>query len=122
MIFYDPSLVCKLTPEVVKAAEDIRFWALTHNVTEFGLNGLHITTKEIPMDQQHTLIKGYRDLSQEEINLMNKIKQKAEEVRQLCEEVGQSRTADGRWMSIATTDLQKGFMSLVRSVARPTTF
>jgi len=39
------------------------------------------------MDNQHKQIKGYRDLSQEEINLMNKIKALAERVGELVEEV-----------------------------------
>lgn len=29
---------------------------------------------------------------------------------------------DMRWVSIAKTDLQRGFMALVRSIAQPTTF
>ena len=29
---------------------------------------------------------------------------------------------DKRWLAIAKTDLQKGFMSLVRSIAKPETF
>lgn len=35
------------------------------------------------MDNQHKHIKGYRDLSQEEIDLMNKIKEKGAEMIQL---------------------------------------
>lgn len=74
------------------------------------------------MDNQHKQIKGYRDLSQEEIDAMNEIKKKAEEVGQLLEKVGAIESIDKRWLSIAKTDLQKGFMSAVRSVAQPTTF
>lgn len=74
------------------------------------------------MDQQHTLIKGYRDLSQQEIDFMNEIKQKAEEVRLLVEKLMTSEDTDKRWASIGRTDLQTGFMALVRSVAQPTTF
>lgn len=32
------------------------------------------------MDNQHKKIKGYRDLSQEEIDLMNRIKEKGQEL------------------------------------------
>jgi hypothetical protein len=35
------------------------------------------------MDNQHKQIKGYRDLSQAEIDLMNRIKAHAEETRAL---------------------------------------
>lgn len=75
------------------------------------------------MDNQHRLIKGYRELSQEEIDLMNEIKEHAEVTRALCDKVAAcSMTVDGRWLSIARTDLQKGIMALIRSVAQPTTF
>lgn len=84
------------------------------------------------MDNQHKQIKGYRDLSQEEIDLMNEIKKKAEECGGLCamltslsvtpvDDAGKVKL-DGRWVSIGTTHLQEGFMALVRSVAQPTTF
>jgi hypothetical protein len=72
------------------------------------------------MDNQHKHIKGYRDLSEAEVAAMNAIKAKAEEVRELCESLPAG--VDGRWVAIAKTDLQKGFMALVRSVAQPTTF
>jgi hypothetical protein len=39
------------------------------------------------MDNQHKQIKGYRDLSQAEIDLMNRIKAHAELTRQLVEDV-----------------------------------
>ena len=39
------------------------------------------------MKDQHTMIKGYRDLSEGEIKAMNAIKQKAEEVGILLEEM-----------------------------------
>jgi D-mannonate dehydratase len=35
------------------------------------------------MDNQHKLIKGYRELSQEEIDLMNEVKDMAESMKQL---------------------------------------
>ena len=39
------------------------------------------------MDNQHKQIKGYRDLSQEEIDLMNKAKSLAVQVGELVEEI-----------------------------------
>lgn len=74
------------------------------------------------MDNQHKLIKGYRDLSQGEIDLMNKIKAMAVEVGALVEELDRKVWADKRWVEIGKTDLQTGFMALVRSVAKPETF
>ena len=74
------------------------------------------------MDNQHKKIKGYRDLSQEEIDLMNKAKALAEQVGELVEEVRNVESTDGRWVSIGQTDLQKGFMALIRGIAQPTTF
>ena len=74
------------------------------------------------MDNQHTLIKGYRDLSEAEIAAMNKIKSVAEEVKKLTEELKYTLGIDQRWISIGVTDLQKGFMALTRGVAQPTTF
>lgn len=87
------------------------------------------------MENQHQQIKGYRDLTQAEIDLMNRIKAHAELTHQLCEAVKQNlstttilphdtqpATSPARWISIAQTDFQTGFMALTRAVARPTTF
>lgn len=74
------------------------------------------------MDNQHQKIKGYRDLSQEEIDLMNKIKAQGEQLRELISELQAIKTVDGRWIAIGKTDLQTGIMALVRAVAQPTTF
>jgi len=83
------------------------------------------------MKDQHEKIKGYRDLSQEEIDLMNEIKVKADEVglvvaklQRLIETKAEDNPArpDPRWVHTGETDLQKGFMALVRSVAKPTSF
>lgn len=74
------------------------------------------------MDNQHKQIKGYRDLDQIEINNMNEVKALAEKVGDLIDTLERNETGDPRWRAIAKTDLQKGFMSLVRSIAQPTTF
>lgn len=85
------------------------------------------------MENQHQKITGYRDLSQQEIDLMNEIKTKAEECGQLVAKLKalngneiadpfQQRVLDQRWVSIGATDLQTGFMALTRAVAQPTTF
>lgn len=74
------------------------------------------------MKDQHEKIKGYRDLSQEEIDLMNECKELAEKVGELVNKIQDHPDNDRRWSSIGGTDLQKGFMALIRSVAQPTTF
>tara|TARA_R110000744_G_C18964337_1_gene517311 strand:+ start:166 stop:390 length:225 start_codon:yes stop_codon:yes gene_type:complete len=74
------------------------------------------------MDNQHKKIKGYRDLSQDEINAMNNIKEHGEELRGLIEEMKSITDIDQRWVSIAETHLQQGIMAAVRAVARPGSF
>ena len=74
------------------------------------------------MKDQHEKIKGYRDLSQEEIDLMNECKYLAEQVGNTIEKLENINSIDKRWLAISKTDLQKGFMSLIRSIAKPTTF
>ena len=71
------------------------------------------------MDNQHRKIKGYRELSQAEIDAMNAVKEKAAEVGELVHELEQNKELDQRWVSIAKTDLQKGFMAATRSIAKP---
>ena len=90
------------------------------------------------MDNQHKKIKGYRDLSQQEIDLMNQIKVNAESTRVLLEEVQMLRTAmqselappldavqyaeSMRCLALAKTNLQQGCMWFVRGIALPGTF
>ena len=70
------------------------------------------------MDNQHRKITGYRELEQHEIDDMNAAKKMEQEVMAFIE--GRRSTgADGRWLNIAKTDLQKGFMALGRAIARP---
>jgi len=102
------------------------------------------------VDNQHKLIKGYRDLSQEEIDLMNEIKALAEQVGELVKklevksfentellhsiefdevldtdtwkvDVNECYDAE-QWVRSAKKDLQLGFMQLTRAVAKPSTF
>ena len=74
------------------------------------------------MDNQHKLIKGYRDLSEGEIKVMNAVKSEAERIGLLVEELEANADLDARWVSIAKDHLQQGFMAAVRSIAKPTTF
>ncbi len=90
------------------------------------------------MKDQHTKIKGYRDLSQDEIDLMNRIKAHAEETANLLSEVSTLRDSmqaehcpplikeeyheSKRCLALAKTYLQTGQMWFVRSVALPKSF
>jgi hypothetical protein len=66
-----------------------------------------------------SLIAGYRRLSEREIASINAIKATERAVLQLLHQIRDSEDADQRWVTIAKTDIQKGFMALVRAVARP---
>ena len=74
------------------------------------------------MENQHRQIKGYRELSQEEIDAMNEIKAKGAELGELIAKLRANPGLDQRWVSIGATDLQTGLMALTRSVAQPTFF
>ena len=74
------------------------------------------------MENQHRQIKGYRELTQEEINLMNEVKQKGVEFGDLFEKLEKIENIDKRWLSIGKTDLQKGLMATTRAIARPDSF
>ena len=74
------------------------------------------------MENQHRQIKGYRELSQTEIDAMNEIKAKGAELGELVYKLRNTAGIDQRWVSIGATDLQTGLMALTRSVAQPTFF
>lgn len=99
------------------------------------------------MDRMETMIQpkvtGYRQLSEAEVALMNEGKALAE----LCgayiaklrsypatpvsgipfvsiaaDNAPARPSLDQRWVSIGATDLQRGFMAVIRGIAQPTTF
>ena len=74
------------------------------------------------MENQHRAINGYRDLTQNEINLMNDIKEHGRKLGDLISMLKSNNGLDQRWISIGQTDLQKGIMALVRAVAKPDSF
>lgn len=69
-------------------------------------------------------IAGYRELSENEIAAINRIKALGVEAGELVDSLRDSSPTgpDQRWVSIGATQLQQGFMALTRSVAKPTTF
>jgi hypothetical protein len=74
------------------------------------------------VDNQHRQIKGYRELSQGEIDLMNAVKSKGAELGELVAKLRATQGLDQRWVSIGATDLQTGLMALTRGIAQPTFF
>ncbi|MGB5147470.1 MAG: hypothetical protein WBN86_10135 [Porticoccaceae bacterium] len=93
------------------------------------------------MENQHEKITGYRDLTQDEIDLMNEGKALAEQCGEYIAKLrgympqnmsgpagGEAdafkpgATLDQRWINIGATDLQRGFMAVIRGIAQPTTF
>lgn len=73
------------------------------------------------MENQHRKIKGYRELSETEIALMNEIKVRGAELESLIQRL-RDEGADPRWLAIGATDLQTGGMALTRSIAKPEFF
>lgn len=85
-------------------------------------------------------ITGYRQLSAEEQALINEGKALAEQCGAWIAKLRQHPQAnaagqapydgtsdrlvplDQRWVSIGATDLQRGFMAVIRGIAQPTTF
>jgi hypothetical protein len=79
-------------------------------------------------------VTGYRQLSEAEVALMSEGKALAEACGEyiaklrthhdskggLCN--GTELHLDQRWISIGATDLQRGFMAIIRGIAQPTTF
>jgi hypothetical protein len=74
------------------------------------------------MKDQHEKITGYRDLTQEEINLMNEGKALAEKCGAYIEKLMEAEGTDKRAIALGKTNLQQGFMWAIRGVAKPTTF
>ncbi|TNC80691.1 MAG: hypothetical protein C9356_12385 [Oleiphilus sp.] len=74
------------------------------------------------MKDQHEKITGYRDLSQDEIDLMNEGKALAEQCHEYIAKLEANEKTDKRCVAIGKTNLQQGFMWAIRGVAQPTTF
>lgn len=78
------------------------------------------------MENQHRKISGYRDLNQEEIDLMNEIKEKGRDLVALASRVSLMEV-DGtsqafqreRWSEQSIINIETGVMQLIRAVALP---
>ena len=82
-------------------------------------------------------ITGYRELSRAELDLINEAKALAEQCGEYIAKLRRHQQTgsnpvlgspselpplDQRWISIGATDLQRGFMAVIRGIAQPTTF
>ena len=72
--------------------------------------------------QQKKAITGYRDLTDQEVQQINDVKDLAQDIERLLQLLESLGNVDKRWLAIGRTDLQKGFMAVVRAIAKPTTF
>lgn len=74
------------------------------------------------MDNQHRKIKGYRELSQFDIDMMNVVKEMGVQIGDLVDTLEGASDTDKRWVEIGKTSLQQGLMALTRSIAKPEFF
>lgn len=71
------------------------------------------------MENQHEKIKGYRDLSQDEVDMMNGVKALERQFADLWKYLGDQEGVDRRWLAVARTHIEEGCSAAVRAVARP---
>lgn len=73
------------------------------------------------VENQHKKISGYRDLSQQEIDAINRIKEAEIKLGELWSElaVDLKDSVNFRWLNIAKTHFEEGFSAFVRAVAKP---
>ncbi|MFZ5710355.1 MAG: DUF7681 family protein [Pseudomonadota bacterium] len=64
-------------------------------------------------------VSGYRLQSEEAVAIVNSNKALEERLLRVMDDMVSSAMFDQRWLSIARTDLEKGFMALNRAVFRP---
>lgn len=67
-------------------------------------------------------INGYRQLTADQQAEINQVKELAERVGEMVSNMRGYPNLDQRWISIGATQLQQGFMALVRGIAQPETF
>lgn len=67
-------------------------------------------------------LPGYRDLDDVEKSLIAAIKAEGDRTARMLEAASQHTGVDPRWLAIARTHFQTGYMALIRSIGKPTTF
>lgn len=71
------------------------------------------------MENQHKKITGYRDLTQDEIDLVNQVKELEEQAAKIIDRITLRRQTSQRWLNIGRTDIQKGLMAVIRAITTP---
>jgi len=71
---------------------------------------------------ERTAIIGYTPLTEEQIAKMNKVKALANQVGELVDDLMLDGTVDTRWIATGRTQLQQGFMAVVRGIAKSESF
>lgn len=74
------------------------------------------------MENQHRKIKGYRELNESEVALMNEGKELAEKMKLFIEKLEANSDTDKRCVAIAKTNLQTGCHWITHSIAKPDSF
>lgn len=81
------------------------------------------------MENQHRMIHGYTEFTQEQIDLMNEIKAHGPQLKALIDKVEafavESFDRDDEspmWVNIGEQHLKQGLMALTRAVAKPEFF
>lgn len=70
-------------------------------------------------DHKGLPVAGYKAQSQDNVDLVNRNKKLEELVLRVIDELQSNSNCDGRWVSIARTDIEKGFMALNRAIFKP---
>ena len=76
----------------------------------------------------HTPVKGYRELPEDVLELVNEIKDVANDVGRLVKKVEsftEEASGDGPdkvWLSVSEIGLRTSFMQLIRSITKPRGF
>ena len=71
------------------------------------------------MENQHRKIEGYRELDESTIANMNSVKEVGLAIKSITDHLATLESVDKRWLDTGIMDLQKGLMSVVRSIAKP---
>ena len=64
-------------------------------------------------------IQGYTPMTQATVDLINTVKRAEQTVLEIVRNLADDADVDPRWLAIGRTDLEKGFMAVTRSIARP---
>jgi hypothetical protein len=70
-------------------------------------------------EHQPIPVSGYKPQSQETIDRVNDNKRVEEALLQTMDEMQGDANFDQRWLAIARTDIEKGFMALNRAIFKP---